>query len=847
MLTVVVGAVAVGVLGHLTFELLVPADSDTRVWGGTELLFGKLLLAVLPLTLLALVLVQTGLFSAPALLLSIGFLLVLVAVLLKKTGRKVLEMPSFQVDRTLMIVPALIIAGALLYVPPFEQVVGERDPTTYILTGASMARTGSLTMHDSVIAELSEAERHEFVGGGVYRRQWQYGPRFPGWFLTDLDSGRVLPQGLPLYPTAIAVGYLFGEMRGALQATRIIAIAAVVALFFLCQRLFGTAVGATAAIFLMVSPSQVWYSRYANAESIAQLLLLAGLYALVVFRQQRVAVFGLLAAIAFGLSWQAHIWTSWLVFPLFGLLVLDLARGTLRQRDVIALWAPLGGLGIHALVVYWLFEKQYLASIFMVLNNSRWVWFALLGPILVFLALSWWWGRRRTDGSAAAAIVLDGADSQAADSRIDVWLRGSLATILLVAAVYGYWIRPMVSTEWRAEAVPVLALATTGAVFWLAVAGALLLLLEHRGMPERLLLLWIGLGIAVPILAAPKITPLLMWALRRFQTFLPLVFLLAAAAVWWPLVGVRKRLAGRALTIATTASAIVAVGLGGLLATNGLRYRGFEQPGAALAAIEEIAGSVEDNAVLVFEPRSGSRLLGFAPALAYWKGFDVVWFHQKQVDDEVFRGFVMRQAQRGRPVYYFTQGFNYYLSKPRFEPHRKWVFQLLELEEARRRLPTEVRSNAVQFTSYRVEPGGNNGPLEGELDVGDWDEIYVGEVGAVEISGDRTARWTKGTSFFWLPGLDDDVTEIIVQAASLLGSAQPPRTLTARLDGVDLGEIPIEENWRDYVFEVPSQWQSAEGVAPRLELLTDPVQPDQILGNGDLRYLGVFVDAITWR
>jgi hypothetical protein len=36
-------------------------------------------------------------------------------------------------------------------------------------------------------------------------------------------------------------------------------------------------------------------------------------------------------------------------------------------------------------------------------------------------------------------------------------------------------------------------------------------------------------------------------------------------------------------------------------------------------------------------------------------------------------------------------------------------------------------------------------------------------------------------------------------------------------------------------------------VAPKLELTTQPLQPDAVNGKGDTRYLGVLVNAILWR
>jgi hypothetical protein len=180
-------------------------------------------------------------------------------------------------------------------------------------------------------------------------------------------------------------------------------------------------------------------------------------------------------------------------------------------------------------------------------------------------------------------------------------------------------------------------------------------------------------------------------------------------------------------------------------------------------------------------------------------------------------------------------------------PHRRWLYPRQEMEEVVEQLPQLVRPSSYPLSSYRFEASGVNGPLDGALDVGDWDDNYVGEAGPWEMTGDLTARWTKATGFFWLPGVHEGTREITVHADTIHGSEAFNRSLRARLDGIDLGEIPIEQQWTDYIFEVPSDWRPAQDGVPRLELSTEPLQPDAVNGNGDTRELGVFVNAILWR
>ena len=178
--------------------------------------------------------------------------------------------------------------------------------------------------------------------------------------------------------------------------------------------------------------------------------------------------------------------------------------------------------------------------------------------------------------------------------------------------------------------------------------------------------------------------------------------------------------------------------------------------------------------------------------------------------------------------------------------HRRWWFTNYELEPDRTKLPETVHVARVAFSSYLVEPGGVAEPLGRILDVGSHDEIYIAEMYQPEYGSHGSSRWTKGTGFAWLPGLDATASQISINMSTFLDPEGSARRLRVSLDGIELGEVEVRRGWRTYKFDIPSDWQPS-GRAPKLELSTEPLRPIDVLGTNDQRYLGVNVNTISWR
>jgi hypothetical protein len=204
---------------------------------------------------------------------------------------------TFNVQRSAfnLLLPAILLLFVFLVTPPFETIIGVRDAGVYANAGFIMARTGSLTFTDPLVAQIAAdqqspdpsladaARQAETNILGVQNAQRFIATRLraAGFFIDqgDLARGRVVPQGLHLFSAWIGLLAAFFGMHGGLLAPAVTGLLGVWGVALLGRRIAGSWVGLLAALFLALSAVQVWFSRYSTAETTAQFLVFAGLYA----------------------------------------------------------------------------------------------------------------------------------------------------------------------------------------------------------------------------------------------------------------------------------------------------------------------------------------------------------------------------------------------------------------------------------------------------------------------------------------------------------------------------------------------------------------------------------------
>ncbi|MEZ4718098.1 MAG: hypothetical protein R2851_18695 [Caldilineaceae bacterium] len=294
--------------------------------------------------------------------------------------------------------------------------------------GVNMAKTGSLLIHEPLLATLDRPTRplmRELPPWEQVRFL-----RFPGFYVDEGRPDEVIPQFYTLHPLWIGVAYSLGGLRAALLMTPLWGCWA-------CGRSTwsGAAAGRgrrMAALLVLLTPLQLYFARYPTAGPIAQYFAWLGIWAFIGFANQDAPrrLFGLLAGLALGSLFLAHR-HDLRAAAARGVGVLP-AAGRRRLPGEWWFWLPFVLTASYAALHGLLFSAPYTLStygvVFAFLRTQIWLLAGVGGVgLALLLFLSATQQRRLTRWAAAVA--------QAA------WPRYALAGLIVVAAVYGYVVR----------------------------------------------------------------------------------------------------------------------------------------------------------------------------------------------------------------------------------------------------------------------------------------------------------------------------------------------------------------------------------------------------------------------
>lgn len=323
-----------------------------------ERVFLPLAASALLTSWLALTLAELGAFS----LLNLALLIGVPCLALVLLARKRFVAWSFRDLKPDWIFLATLVLAVLLFARPGEYILGNTDAGVYINTGANIARTGSLAIHDPEVAQLAPDPSKTFYWQLTNPYMLYSQVRMPGFFIADQQQGLILPQFLHLYPAWLAVwDALLGVQLG-LYATPIIALLGSVAFFLLAQILFGKNIARLAFFLLVVTVPQFWFARYPVAEAMTQFLALTGMY--VVLKMSGGSIsrpygLALLAGIALGELLLVRSDSILFLVPivLYALVLIFLRRW---KREHWILFGAFGIVSVQAIAHMLVFAPNYL-------------------------------------------------------------------------------------------------------------------------------------------------------------------------------------------------------------------------------------------------------------------------------------------------------------------------------------------------------------------------------------------------------------------------------------------------------------------------------------------------------
>ncbi len=633
-------------------RLAAVSDQPTRQRAVTglhcvEIIYLHLLVAALAVGWLGLVLAEFGLFSLGALVITALPVAAGAFVGLRRAWRPSPVIWSWDV---VPLAPLLLVA-VMLFIPPFEQVIGGADPGVYVNTGANIARTGAILITDPDLASLSAEVR-----AGLFA----FGQRLPGFYIDNYELGTVVPHGFHLYPTMLAVAHLLGGIRASLWVTPLVALLAVAGFYLLVRRLFGGTVAAVAAAFLVLNPGSTWFARFPAAEVLVQFWLFGGLLAFVLMLDTSSRGLAVVAGLALGAVHLTKIEAIALPLALGGFFAY---QWVLRRWRVaytyflVAYGLVLLHAALHALFVSKAYFWYHFTTVFlqplgfkdftMLYTSTRGrLGLALLGGLLVTVTLGLVRWRNRI------ARILE----------MPLWVRTVPlvgAALVLLLATYAYYLRPPMAGRLPSlqnlsigEIAAVLSQSSLTILSWYVSPIGLLLgilgyaiVLARRVSARNAVLLSLAFLETTLFLSDARVTPLHFWAARRYVPVIFPAFALFSAYFLWRL---QTSLRGR------WPEAIFAGVLGFVMGASMIGgwqpFYGHVEFNGALEQIGSLARQIPEGSVVLFEDTHAGQTL--PTPLQYLWGRPCIVTSGEANDNGTTQRLMEELTARGREVYW---------------------------------------------------------------------------------------------------------------------------------------------------------------------------------------------------
>ncbi|MBC8264763.1 MAG: glycosyltransferase family 39 protein, partial [Anaerolineales bacterium] len=656
--------------GYVTLRALKLKGLD---WPGV--LFLAVFSSALLTSWLGLLLAELALFSLWSLLLLLIIYSVTMAVVFRvRPSWGKLPRPRPGIGYWLLVI--VVVAG-LLFFRPFESILGTTDAGVYLGMGVNVAKTGAIRARDPLLTDLTGGIENALL----YSYRFPYGSELMRFFgdgvrIWDMEQGMLFSQQNHLHQVWIAIFYSIFEMRVGmnpfapldllgilghfsntpmlLYVTPLFGLLGVIGLYFVGKALFDDRIGLLASLLLAVNVVQIWFSRWAMSEALTQFLVLGALYCFILYVKTAQRGFGLLAGFGLGLAVLSRADGVFLIVPVA--LYFVYLRLTRKLRSAhLYFFVPFVGLLLHWLIHTLLFSRgQFLAI------GRALPYFSSIGPLAVGGAVF-----------IAALLILAFLNYRrlisalARLSDFGKWIRPAVAVLIVLLALYAYFIRPSTADPQMVYYHPAGGMIRTYneenlvRLGWyitplglLLALGGLIAMIARETDEGVIFFLGVAMLYGFVFLHSALVNPIHIYWIRRYVTVvIPSIMLFISyglsqiSNIQYPISTTLpriRRILSPILAIALAASFLRT----SLALTEQMPYQG------AVWQMSRLAEQLGYRPVVIFE----SRLVGdpLALPLTYLYDRDSFVLQGRGMDNEPFSDLVEKWRDRGREIFYIS-------------------------------------------------------------------------------------------------------------------------------------------------------------------------------------------------
>lgn len=536
---------------------------------------------------------------------------------------------------------ALIVLGIGLLAQPAEHYPLVSESAIYPNNAVILARTGSFRTTFDPLQGLTEAQKTLFylpVERQMEVTESSYQGMVNGvFYVVSALHNTISASRQPVVLVWMALTVLLFGPQASLWAAPAFGILGVLALYFWGRRAFNPRVGAIAALCLLLSFPQLYFSRAPYSEIFGQVFMLGMLYAWTSYLRTRKVWYLVLGNAALAAAFSARI-DSILGLGTLAFLFLLL----LWNRDYRGLWVNALASVASVVLAIALWNFPYVSATFEILfyyqlsflRDFPLPWLVGVGALLVVGAGALLWYRESIIGCVPA---LQGFCSRIVRTWVPIVRWVAVAGLLLLVG-YALFIRPLspefieLNGQWYRtydeELLAVAARYLTPVLTCLAALG-MAWIIQHRS-PHAAWLLSLVFALSFSMLMFWKYTTsarVYPVALRRLVSdVVPGICLMGAVAMDWL----------RSLWRPWSDRIIAALACGIVMALFLVcpKYWFYHEGAGTWDLIREMSSTIPENAIVLFEPQEEDRVVSwFATPLWAFEGRQTLVLHPWFAED----------------------------------------------------------------------------------------------------------------------------------------------------------------------------------------------------------------------